>query len=124
MNANKKTSPMRGTQYAKDISERTPESLSQPKKKKYPVVSGPYVRGLGGHLPHAFLDQDQLTELIESNTLRISPDSSAYNIQLTIDEDSDLHYKDRTVDDLVTSILQDLAKSGIDTTRGVTRGQR
>jgi hypothetical protein len=114
MNANKSASPMRGTQYAKVMSERTPESLSQPKKKKYPVASGPY-----GHPPNAFLDQDQLTELIQSGSMRVSP-----RILLTIDENSKLHFKDTAADDLVSSILQDLAKSGIDTTRGVTRGQR
>tara|TARA_R100000664_G_scaffold14555_2_gene22936 strand:+ start:199 stop:546 length:348 start_codon:yes stop_codon:yes gene_type:complete len=115
MNANKKTSPMRGTQYAKDISERTPESLSQPKKKKYPIASGPS----SGYPPNAFLDQDQLTELIRFGSMRVSP-----RMLLTIDENNKLHLKDTASDDLVSAILQDLAKSGIDTTKGVTRGQR
>ena len=115
MNANNKPDLMRGTQYAKEMSERSLESLSQPKKKKYPISSGPS----SGYPPNAFLDQDQLTELIRSGSMRVSP-----RILLTIDENNKLHLKDTAADDLVSSILQDLAKSGIDTTRGVTRGQR
>lgn len=119
MNANNKPGLMRGTQYAKEMSERSLESLSQPKKKKYPVASSPYIRGLGGPLRDVSLDQDQLTELIRSGSMRVSP-----RILLTIDENNKLHLKDTAADDLVSAILQDLAKSGIDTTRGVTRGQR
>lgn len=114
MNKNEySSSPLRGTQYAKDLSERTPESLSQPKRKKYPII---------GTNKSANLTEEQVSDLVQYGDIFIDG-----RHRLVLDNNRLRIERASMADDLVTDILKQLADQGINTTgttaKSVYRGK-